>query len=583
MNKLSLIRIIIIVEAIMLLIYTSSISRDYQDGWVLEGLEIPYAIFIITSIFYFMIEKQSNWLILLVLIIRSTLLLIPDTKYFWFQGVEIDQYNIYKLALVTYNEGKIAQDMLYSTTPLFPLSFTILSLVSGLSILQSMKYFHLMLWLTYPIWIFIITRKFNLGSSITKYALILSFISIKNTLSYLVIGQTFGAFFLFQILILFHYLFISKNRNIWIIITIFMSTLVGSHIVSSIILSTILSIVFLMLSILNNIYHKLPFNKIKPSSISITSVIIMSFTWFSIVTTNFFRYSIIFFEGSILKILNIPTSLRTNPFVPGRIWEIGFIDKLKIILVYYGADIFLLLVMAVVALIIIRDRELIENQGLLFLFFCEITFGFLFITGLLLNLGANWLDRILRYALLFAPIFTGILIKKIEHKLHSKLIFVLIISFLSIFTTLEFYRCQPLIPAANSLGKDLPEDIPLVYVNQVNTAYKRYLIYHAIQYIPSHTIIAMDKITGNQLYGFADSNFVRDHGVIYPLFEEPLRAFGKETIEPEYFLIPFPGISGKILEQAQNRTKSHILSIIYSSKFNVVYSNGESYMLQSIH
>ncbi len=569
-----------IVEAILLLIYTSSISRDYQDCWILEGLELPYAIFIITSIFYFMIERQSNWLILLTVIVRATLSLIPNLKYLWFQGVEIDQYNLYKLALVTFNEGNIAQDMLYSGTPLFPLSMTIFSIVTGLSILQSMKYFPLMLWVTYPIWIFIITNKLNLGSSITKYALILSFITIKGTSSYIVIGSMFGALFVLQTLILFYYLFDNKNRNIWIVITLFITVLIGGHTVSSLILSAILSMVFVMLSILNYFYNKFPINKIKPSFISMASVIIMSLTWFSIVTTNFFRYAIIFFEGSILKILNIPFPYMTQPFVPSRIWEISLFDKLRVILVYYGADIFLLLVMAVVALIVIRDRELINNQGLIFLFLCEIAFGSLLITGLFLNLGANWLGRILRYALVFAPIFTGILIAKIGHERHRKMMYVMVMSLLSIFTTLSFYRCQPIIPAAISLGEDLPDDIPLVYVNQVNTAYRRYLTYHAIQYIPGQNIIATDRITGNLYFGLADPDLYGDQGFIYPLFQVPLRSFGREIIEPDYFLIPFPGISGKLLEQAQNRTKSYILSIIYDSQYNVVYSNAESYLLQ---
>ena len=50
-------------EIIVLIASAIAISRDYQDSWVLEGLEIPFAVFMITNIMYFFIAiklKSKN-------------------------------------------------------------------------------------------------------------------------------------------------------------------------------------------------------------------------------------------------------------------------------------------------------------------------------------------------------------------------------------------------------------------------------------------------------------------------------------------------------------------------------------------
>ncbi|MFX0204263.1 MAG: hypothetical protein ACFFCW_49835 [Candidatus Hodarchaeota archaeon] len=573
MDKIRIMRLVLFVELVVLLGSAVAISRDYQDSWILEGLEVPFAVFIVTYIGYFMIEKRLNWLISFALIAHTTLILIPNLKYIWFHGVAIDQHLQYKLASATLNEGHIIPGTLYSDTPFLALSFVIYSATSGLPILQSMKYFPLILWFTYPIWIYVILRKFGANFTLLKYALLASSFPVKPEMSYIVRGTIFGAFFVFLILVQLAKSAINRNRSDWVLIVIFTFVLVGGHSFSSITLPVALLIVTLLSFILGRFSHDFNLAKVKPLFLSVMAIIVASVAWLSLLAQRMFLGSINFFIPYINKLLNVPTSGLPGTFIASRFFKIDFVKQLNTSLVFNGGDFLLLLFTLVGVLITIRVSRLRKKQGLLLLSFYFIALMTLLFFGLVLNLGFHWGNRIFRLASIITPIFSGIFLYYVQTKLHTKAVSILIIGLLVILATLQLYRCQPLIPAASELGKQLPSDEPLVYVTKVNTAYQRYMINHAERYLPDGTTIAADKVTGNQLYGLVSMSFWQDHKILY-LLKWP------ERVPPDYFLLHLPGIAGGFLEPAENRTRSLILSIIYDSSYNIVYSNAESYILE---
>lgn len=559
---------------IVLLSSAVTISRDYQDSWILEGLEVPFAVFIATYIGYFIVEKRFNWLILFALIAHTTFLLIPNLKYAWFQGVASDQHRQYVLALGTYNEGHIIPGNLYSDTPLLALSFVTYSVVTGLPVLQSMKYFPLMLWFTYPIWVYIILKKFGANSSLLKYALLASSIPVKPQTSYLVVGILFGAFFVFLILVQLTKLMENGDKRDWIVTTILTFALISGHTYSSITLSMALLIVTLLPFIFGHFSHEFDLANVKPSLFSTMTIIVASVAWLSLSAQKIFTIAIDFFPPYIEKLLNIPISGKLpGEFVARRFFEINFMDQLNVALVFNGGDLLLTLITLGAVLIIIKKPWLRKKRGLLFLSFCFVGLMTILLFGLVLNLGYNWGDRVFRLVSRVTPIFSGIFLYYIETKLRSRAVPILIIGLLAVLATAQLYQCQPLIPAASSLGNQLPSDEPLVYVNSVNTAYQRYMITHAERYLPNGTRIGADKATGNQLYGLVGQNFLQDYKISYPL----TRAW--KTSTHDYFLLHLPGISGKFLEKAECRTKNIFLSTIYNSSYNIVYSNSESYIL----
>jgi len=568
-----ILRLALVIEIIVILGNAVAISRDYQDSWILEGLEIPFAVFVVTYIGYFMVEKRFNWLILFAVIVHATFLLIPNLKYVWFQGTAIDQHRQYRLALDTYNKGYLEQENLYSETPLLALSFAVYSVISGLPVLQSMKYFPLILWFTYPIWIYITMRKLGANFSLLKYALLVSSIPVKPETSYLVVGSIFGVFFVLLILFQFVKLIENKKRHDWIVAIIFTLALVAGHSVSSIMLSTTLLAGLLLLLIFSRFSHD--YILAKPSLQSALTITVISFAWFSLVAQQLLTLVGKFFSYNLYRLLNVPSGSRViwhAEFISGWFFSIDFISQLKILLVSNGGGLLLMLFTLIAVLITLKEVWLRKKKGLLFLSFYVVTLMIILLLGLVLNLGFNWDDRVFRPLLIVAPIFSAIFLYYIETKLRGKAVPILLICLLIIVATVQLYKYQPLIPAASSLGNQLPSDEPIVYVNIVNTAYQRYMIIHAERHLPSGTRIAADKATGIQVIGLASWDFSQDHKRSYPLLIETAAPY-------DYFLLHLPGISGRFMEKAENRTTNVILSIIYNPDHNIVYSNGESYIL----
>jgi len=569
-----ILRFALAIQIVILLGSAVAISRDYQDSWVLEGLELPFAVFIVTYIAYFMVEKRFNSLILIALIAHATFLLIPNLKYVWFQGVAIDQHRQYRLALDTYNEGYINEGNIYSETPLLALSFAVYSAISGLPVLQSMKYFPIILWFTYPIWIYIILRRLGANFSLLKYALLVSSIPVKPEISYVVVGSLFGVFFVLLVLVQFMKLGENRKRNDWIVAIIFTLALVAGHSLSSIMLSTILLIVSILLLILGRFSHY--FTSAKPSLHGTLTIIVISVAWFSLIAQQILELSIDFFLYNLNRLFNItlghPRVITQSELIPMTFLKLDFLSRLKVLLVFNGGDYLLMMFTLVAVLIIIKKSWLRKQRGLLLLSFYAITLMIFLLLGLVLNLGFNWDDRVFRLVSIVTPIFSGIFLYYIETKLRSKVVPMLIIGLLIVLATIQSYKYQPLIPAASSIGNQFPSDEPLVYRGLVNTAYQRYMIDHAERHLPSGTRIAADEVTGSQIVGLTSWNFSQDHKFSYPL--------RKETTAPyDYFLLHLPGISGKFEERAENRTRNVILSIIYDLDHNIVYSNGESYIL----
>jgi len=143
-----------------------------------------------------------------------------------------------------------------------------------------------------------------------------------------------------------------------------------------------------------------------------------------------------------------------------------------------------------------------------------------------------------------------------------------------VLATIQLYGYQPLMPSASSISKDLPMDEPIGYRVWVNSAYQRNMITHTEKYVPQDTLIACDAVTRNQIIGLTNHNFSSNHiAWYYPLDKTvPERNYN-------YFLIHRPGKSGAFNEKAEIRTGFLITESLYKSTYNILYNNGESYML----
>jgi hypothetical protein len=592
-----MLRIILAIEIIALISTTVAAARDYQDSWILEGLEIPFIIFIATYVTYFTVDDKISWIITFAVIVRLVVLLIPNLKYLWFQGTEYDQFYVFDLFKYTSSVGFIPSvssrpDILY--LPLSSIWLTIISNVTASPQLIVFKYFPLMFWLSFPLFIYLTMKKLGIDNRSIKYSLFISSIPIDRSISYLVTGSLFGCFLFVLVIFCFISLLRPSRRSYLIITLVAASELVFIHSYSSIMLLVGLVMTYILC---NNSYA------LRMYTYTLSKMHIMSRSacaHIQKISTNFkpaFVFTIIFLVVfQAFYVTHVAANLLTESGHMTAQWISGILgitptgraftyleqlpsllslslpNMLRIVLVSYGGDV-LLSFLALLGIIVIM-RKSHPSKHLFFIATLFVSIWLFYFAQLIVTEGRSGLvefERIFRYSLVLTPIFIGILLSRFKSKKLNSLI----LSTVIIIGVIQLYGCQPLLPIASTVRSNLPSNEYILYVGMVNSAYQRYMINYAQGHINTGRI-ACDSITQNQVLGLTDYNFYKSHIADYYPFSILI---DKNTIEQkfDYFLIHLPGKSGNLGVKPEIGTREFIIEATYNS--SVLYSDGESYIL----
>ena len=564
LNFLRILKIVLLITTVVLLSNAVAISRDYQDSWILEGLEIPFLLFVATYALAFFSEKRVSLMVALAVIGRCVFLLIPNLKYVWFQGTAIDQQTQYGLANYVYEEGYIATQgpygvSVYGSTPLIHLSLAMFSIVLNVPVVDSVKYLPVLLSPIYPLATYVIVKnlKFSKGQTIMKYALFISSIPISSE-NYVITGSLFGVLLAFLALTSLLMLLRRNDRRYWLVFIFFIFSLAVAHSSSSLLLA-----IFLLTAIA---IQKIPFSQVMSS---LRVPVVLAATLVCVVWLMFpARFT---FENIVRLGFAGAAKGETIEYVPARFFDlarVNMLEALKTLVAGNGADIFLLLLAFTGLIILLRMWKHLEKASRFLLLASAVIFLFIPI-GVLLKMG---MFRIVFFASPLFPIFAGALFQH-EGKRGMwlrRVVFSSIILLVILLATLELYSCQPLMPPASVLSKDLPADQPLGYVFGVNSIYQREMIEFAQRNVAGQ--IACDRATGNQITGLTEFNFSVTHLISYYPLDK------KQPVQEYYcFLIHLPGISGPFENPAETRTRDLILEAIYNS--SNIYTNGESFVL----
>ncbi len=557
-------KLFLLIAIVLLIGNTVAISRDYQDSWILEGLEIPFTLFVITYAIAFFCETKTLWMVVLAAIGRTVFLLIPNVKYAWFQGTFIDQNVQYALASHVFNQGHIATQFAigqpYITAPLEHLSFSTFSTILNIPVVDSMKYLPVLWSLMYPLLTYVIVKRieFPQGLGILKYALFFSSVPFSGE-QYVVTGGLFGILLAFLVLSTLVQIFEKSDRRYWLVCTIFVFALAAAHSVTSV----ILAISLLAIMLLQRILH---FGKRSYWRASIplgVALIIVVWLMFPASTTLQGIVNVIF--------VSVPGGVTPqSEYISSTFFEhvrANILSATRSFAVYYGADAFFLLLTLAGLLLLLKWRKKLNNALNFLSIFGWLTL-FLMVVGYLMKLGA---PRVLQFARLLFPVFAGVVVLRIGKKAWvRKLILPVIFSTIILLATIELYGCQPLVPPANVLYKDLPPDVPMGYAGIVNSIYQRQMISFAENHVQGR--IAAVGPTSSQIVGLTNINFSAASLVSYYPIDRSLP-------EQQYdcFLINLPGKSGAPAVEPPLRTTSVILEYIHNS--SIVYTNGESYIL----
>jgi hypothetical protein len=565
LNYKLLLRVATFLSLLFLIGNAILIRRDFQDSWILEGLEIPFILFVLFFSISFFSEKKTSYIVAMAIVGRIVFSLIPNLKYVWFQGVFMDQHTQFYLSNYIVNNGGIAQigtgsSSAYISSPLFHILFSVFSLSTNLSVVEAMKFVPIFLSPIYPLAVYIILKSMEFGGKevVLKYALFISAIPIVSY-QYVVTGTTFGMVLALLVLSVLAILLQKNNSSLLLLCIVFVLALAASHSVTSI----IFTVLFLGVNLLNRFPGFRPKKYFQVSLIIL--IVLVALIWLAFVSYGTLE------EISRQLFFAVPTGATpSSEYVPSTFFNLlstSVIAALRTFLVYYGSDLFLVLLTFLGLLILVRKRKSLGNvENFLFLF-CGLSLVII-LFGVFAKLGAT---RTLVFIEILGPIFAGFTLFFIGRSRLLKWAPPVILGTLIILSTVGVYLCQPLIPSANILYKDLSNDVPLGYVNEVNTVYQRQLVSFILNN-PINGRIAADGVTYYQIFGVASYDFQVNHLTdYYPL--DPLQT----SKQYAFFAIHIPGRAGVFVEAAKIRSSDIIIEDIYSS--SIFYSNGESYLL----
>ena len=562
----SLVSKILLAIAIIILIGTAySMNRDYQDSWTLQGLEIPFAFFVLTFVFVFYFEKGVLRRVTLAVLGRTVYMLIPTVKYVWFTGPFVDQNVQQAMANYVVTNGHIMTSPTvsqpYSLSPLIHLSLAMFSIVLDAPVESTMKYLPIFLSMLFPLLIYIIVKNmFPAESTLIGYVVFISAIPISEV-QYVVSGSLFGILFVQFILAILVLIYVKKNRYFWPILLLSVIALAATHSVSSILFT-----VFLLVLIFLKRFSRLGLSSFL-STKKVLILISIGFAWFMFQANNTLQ--------TIVEIFTVGIPTGSNP-VSQRIGTGSFsllqVDPIAAatsFFVIYGADVFFLFLTFIGLLFMLRLRKKLTPISKFFGILCSIIL-LLGVLGGVISAGG---PRLLYVAELLFPIFSGVFVfNLLKKKTRVRKLIVGAVFFMILFSaTIEFYGCQTLVPSANVLYKDLPSGVPLNNLGQVNSIYQRQMIIFSAKYIPEKVAAVFPII--NQIIGLTDTNFS-----LKVVTYDPLDSNLKKPYY-NFLLINVPGPAGDFAGNPDLSLNIPGLVSNYISNQTIIYTNGESYVI----
>lgn len=556
--------------SILVILTSTFLNRiDYQDSWILNGIELQYVFFIASYFILFLYTNDVNKLLILSIISRFVLLLIPNIKYEFFLGRSMDQHIQYLLSRDILQDGIIGliknyvnlpTGRYYIESPLFHTSITSVSIATGLDLITVYKYFPIIINILYPLYFYSIIDKLNFKNvNYIKYSIFLTSLPLNKGLTYIVTGAMFV--FLYLLGLFNQYLSLIKNPDrvnyIVFILLVIGSTM--SHPIETLNFLGIMMVVSIVLNYFNNFSKDYLIRQIFIG-------LVINLSWVSLREMQFSYFTNLFRSVDITEAPITPTFfilLRTS-----------VIDTIKVLVSRFGSDMFFSVLIAVSFYYLfrkIRENNISEDYRFISIFFLVV--AALTFTGFILGIAFSYFARTFRFYYFIIVIFSGYLFNHIKDK-NGKLVMPLIFVVVLILSSMEFYSAPILTPSA-SIIFPVAEDTPIVNSGEVNSIYQREMISYTYNHFEGR--IACDAVTRNQVMGLTDPQYFSYATWFYPPNVEIYP--GVEVKEYDVFMIHLPGISGSFEETALVRDRATILDQIYREDLDLVYSNSQSFVL----
>jgi len=556
-------------------------QRNYQDVWILDGIAIPTAIFVCFSLSVGMLVHESKKLVIFAAFFLFAMSVIPGLKYQLFCGC-FDSPGHFKFTNAMISLGGVPETEFYSKSyggnPGMHIFISCVSIVSGISVNDAFKFVIPAVLSIIPFLIYFITKDL-LPDTIQKYTIIASSFPIITT--YVVWGTNLAMIpYLLLIAIFLRRIFLKKYQNEFLLLFAILGFgLIISHGVTALFAAFLLMGTTFVLKSLKMTRTKtiMPLLSRFPASTSITPpllyVVLLAIWWMNVSTFNFETLA-----GFVQTLFIGGTTIAP---IPTRFYQIPLLAQLQVLTVLHLGD-FVMVVLSLFGLFIFhrkfRRKEFSnETQAIYLLLTILPGIVVLFLSSQFASrFGALQYTRFIDYAIPLCVPLAGLtlgqlneFLKHIASKVVRNITFALILFVLVFACLIQFFSYQPLIPKADVLSKDLPQNEFIIDLGKVNTEYQKEMISFAERY-SSDARIASDSVTRYQIHGFSNYSFSSRH-----IWYSPLNT--DKNLQWNLFLL-HTSKAGQFQEKIEYRTKARIESLRLNAG-NIIYDNGESFII----
>jgi hypothetical protein len=549
------------------------LHRAYQDAWVLDDLWLPLAATVVCYLLSVLLSTDLRQIAGLTSIATGLMHGVPALKYANVYLSTIDNTVHVSLLRMIATTGHVEGDSSYASTPGFHALAAAVAQIGGIAPSSIAQVAPSFVGCIGPLAFYVLCKRFPFPPELAKIVIILSGFSLPAL--YTLSGTNFVMPLLISLIVVFFIVRIEPSRadqvSYRLLMFLFMITIVFWHPGTSIILPGILMLVGVAAT---SLYRGTMFPNLSKDFRSIA--------WFGgVAVLAFWMFSAEFvWQRFALNVITALTADSKTLLIPNRLFEIGLTYQLLIAAFNHSRDLAIvgLGMLGVVFLLFMRRSTQLSQ------FFRAYALIWAAFVGLLLavfvaSFGEQGYTRFLGYVIGLSPILAGYglwrIIQWVQQHVPvvragatAAVAFVLVAGMFSV----QMYPYQPAIP---TLRGDQAQNVPIVWLHQVNSTYQEHMIRWTFRRL-------MPTVSLDRTQVLADYISYQQGALYYNIqAKKRLRRSIDQAQLPAYVLLHWPGKAGAFMEQAEYRSNVAIRRWYDGPDTSVVYDNGASFVLFS--
>jgi hypothetical protein len=558
-----------ILAAIWLMSTVTQSRRTYQDGWILEGVELQFALLLFVFVANVAWETDLSHIAVVSTLMAFFVNAAPALKYDFVYGSTTDVAAHYDMARSLAFTGQVVPDSVYQNTPGLHALMAVASRTSRVPISFWAKVFPPFVGCLMPLALYMFCKRAHLPRALSKNVIVLSIAS--QPVLYMLNGTSFVAPLLGVLLVI---LLLRETElgesayrvSIQLLVLFLTIAVIFWHPATSLLFPLVLIASGIVISLLpQRTLYLVDSGKL--ASLGILALVAVLSYWMyeaDLVWAHFVR--------------NIRFAIRpdlTPDLVPDRLFEVSLQDQIVVFLFYHARDAVLLILSGTGLLYLGMERrtgrlhQLLHTYGLIWLLWIGMLLGVL-----VWGFGSQGYRRFLVYVVTLSPILSGYGYWRITRTLnshwgHRTSGVISAIGYILVFgiAAIQLYPFQPLLPSLPEL-EGQQDSTPALWMHQVNTLSQYRMLDFAVNRIPIEEQLVSDYI------GTRQSNLFFGHET-----GQRVKQAGTQKAEASLVLLHWPGTAGAYSEQAEYRSRNAIEAWRTYKGVSTVYDNGTSFVL----